>query len=91
MLRFICRILCFVLTPAVVWPSFSWGEFYAGLDAYTRGDYVAVLKEWRPVAEQGFREAQFVLGGIYDGGKGVPEDHQKALKWFRKAADQGHP
>jgi TPR repeat protein len=27
---------------------------------------------------------------MYSNGTGVPEDDAEALKWFRKAAEQGH-
>ena len=33
--------------------------------------------------------AQFHLGVMYAAGKGVPQNHVEAMKWFRKAADQG--
>ena len=33
--------------------------------------------------------AQFLLGLAYDYGDGVPQDHEKALYWIRKAADNG--
>src|SRR5262249_31805490 len=33
--------------------------------------------------------AQSYLGVMYAAGQGVPQDHAEAVKWFRKAADQG--
>ena len=27
---------------------------------------------------------------MYADGKGVPQDHREAAKWYRKAAEQGH-
>ena len=30
------------------------------------------------------------LGVMYDEGEGVPEDDKEAVKWYRKAAEQGH-
>jgi len=27
---------------------------------------------------------------MYGGGQGVQEDHSEAMKWYRKAADQGY-
>ncbi len=41
------------------------------------------------LAEQGDVNAQWVLGFMYDNGKGVPQDDQKALDWYKKAALQG--
>lgn len=84
------RLVCFILILGLSHPSLLLADFKAGLEAYRRGDYATVVKEWRPIAEQGFAEAQFTLGVIYDEGKGVPRNHEEALKWYRKAADQGH-
>ena len=33
--------------------------------------------------------AQYILGHKYAYGRGKPRDYAKALKWFRRAADQG--
>jgi TPR repeat protein len=57
--------------------------------AYARGDYAAALRFYRPLAEAGAYPAQFVLGGMYETGRGVPQDHAEAAKWYRKAAEQG--
>ena len=34
--------------------------------------------------------AQFQLGWLHEKGKGVPQDYAEAVKWYRKAAVQGH-
>ena len=49
---------------------------------------VALLRQ---AAENGQKEAQFNLGQMYLKGRGVKQDDRQAVKWFRKAADQGHP
>ena len=43
-------------------------------------------------AEQGFANAQYRLGYIYDYGDGkeVPQDFKQAFFWYSKAAEQGH-
>ena len=35
-------------------------------------------------------EAQYELGLLYEQGRGVIQDDEAAVKWFTKAADQGH-
>src|SRR5690242_18787255 len=41
-------------------------------------------------AEAGDSQAQFILGCAYrDGGPILPQNQAEAVKWFRKAADQG--
>ena len=40
-------------------------------------------------AEQGFAEAQSVLGLMYSLGLGVPQDSKEAAKWYNRSAEQG--
>lgn len=42
------------------------------------------------LAEQGNPEAQYKVGEMYEQGKGVPKDMDKAKEWFKKSAKQGH-
>ena len=63
--------------------------FDEGMAVYERGDYATALGEVRPLAEQGLAKAQFVLGIMYDYGRGVPQEYAEAVKWYRKAAVQG--
>ena len=35
------------------------------------------------------RTARYNLGMLYDTGHGVAQNHDEAVKWFRRAADQG--
>ena len=35
--------------------------------------------------------AQFGLGWMHENGEGVTKDAAEALRWYRMAADQGHP
>lgn len=62
----------------------------AGIDAWNAGNFAAAIREWRPLAEQGDRDAQFNLGQAYRQGKGVPQDLRIAQTWFLKAANAGH-
>ncbi len=65
-------------------------DFEAGKEAYYRGDYDTALKEWRPLAEQGFASAQNNLAKMYRRGEGVPKDDVLAHMWWSLAAAQGH-
>lgn len=62
----------------------------SGVDAWSRGDYAAAVKEWRPLAINGDADAQFNMGQAYKLGRGVPVDFKLAEGWYRRAADQGH-
>jgi TPR repeat protein len=35
--------------------------------------------------------AQYNLGVMYENGWGIPHDAETAVRWYRKAADQGVP
>ena len=76
-------LLLLVGTPA------SSADFFKGLDAYDRGDYATALREFTPLAEQGFSSAQFNLGVMYEKGRGVPQNYKTAVKWYPLAAEQG--
>ncbi|QCK16702.1 tetratricopeptide repeat protein [Mangrovivirga cuniculi] len=53
---------------------------------YEEGNYDAI----KVGAQAGMSEAQFFLGKMYANGKGEAKDIDKALKYYRKAADQGN-
>jgi len=58
--------------------------------AIEKGDFKTALAELNPLAAKGNANAQFMLGMMYDAGKGVKQDQQVAASWYRKAADQRH-
>jgi len=60
-----------------------------------QGEFGAALEALLPFAFQGIADAQYKVGVIYDysqqaGSTGVPENPFEAVKWYRKAAEQGH-
>jgi TPR repeat protein len=88
MLRFIVAslfILACGVTPAAA-QSLERAEA-----AYFRGDYSVAMQLMQPLAEQGDRHAQYLIGFMYERGHGVSEDHAKAAKWYGLAAERGHP
>lgn len=54
-------------------------DFHTGMDTNNRGDYATVLREWRPLAEEGNAVAQYNLGLQYVRGQGVPQDDMCAV------------
>jgi uncharacterized protein len=58
--------------------------------AYQRGDYSTAFRLLRSLANGGDPLAQVRLGVLYADGKGVAQDYAEAMKWYRKAADQGN-
>ncbi len=39
--------------------------------------------------EQGVKPAQLMLGNMHLSGEGVPQNYAEAMRWYRKAAEQG--
>lgn len=48
------------------------------------------FKWFLSAADQGFVEAEFVLGQCYEKGIGIEEDKEEALFWYKKAAAEEH-
>ena len=69
----------------------SCADLPKGDGATNSGNPPRALNEWRSLAEQGFAEAQFILGRMYAEGQDVAQDYPEAVRWFRRAADQGDP
>ncbi len=95
-------VLCFVsacstseesplsLPSAVTTPS-QMAQFERGQRAYDRGDYATALMVWRPLAEeQGDPNVQYAVGLAHEHSPGLPANYAEAVRWFRRAAEQGH-
>ena len=57
--------------------------------AYQKGEYATALRLARPLAADGDARAAYVLGLAYYRGRGVPQDHNEAVTWLRRAAEHG--
>lgn len=66
------------------------GDYRSGVAAWGRGDFAAAARDFRPAAETGDAEAQYMMGRLYSLGDGVPRDFVRAWQWFDRAARQGH-
>ena len=73
-----------------IWTSPACADVKTGVDAWSRGDYIKAVNEWRQPAINGDADAQFNLGQAYKLGRGVPVDLKAAEEWYRKASLQGH-
>jgi TPR repeat protein len=60
--------------------------------AFEAGHREEAFKLLNQAADQGIPKAQFLLGLLYERGRGgAPKDEKKAVEWFMKAALQGDP
>ena len=62
MQRFILAPSCILMMFAA---SISAQDIQKGLEAYNKADFDTALKEWKPLAEDGNRVAQYLLGYLY--------------------------
>ena len=61
-----------------------------GKALYEDKKYEAALPKLKVAAEKGKKGAQYRLARCYDKGHGVAENNAIAVKWYQKAAAQGH-
>lgn len=73
----------------IVFTPYSWAEFSSGQTAYEEGDFAVALQELLPHANKGNAEAQYLLGKMYSRVDGFNEMNE-AIKWYRKAAENGY-
>lgn len=71
--------LSIVFCLLVVFSSPSLGDWNKWHAAYKRGDYASILKEIQPLVKQNDHDALFWLGWLYEHGKGVEKNDEKAF------------
>jgi len=71
-------------------PTTPDGQYEMGNNYYRGVDYLHAAYWYRKAADQGHSGAQYILGTLYDDGKGVAKDSVQAKFWYQKAASQGH-
>ena len=64
-------------------------DYQRGMNAFAIGDWATALREFRPLAEQGDKAAQYNMGQLYAHGKGVRKSLDIAIYWWRSSARQG--
>jgi len=69
-------------------PAFA--DVKAGVDAWSRGDYAAAVREWEGPAAAGDPDAMFNLGQAYRLGRGVVISPARAEALYARAAAAGH-
>lgn len=65
-------------------------EFARGIAAYHDWEHEKAYEIFGALAEQGHAPAQAYLGHLYLRGVDVPQDFDKAARWYRQSAEQGH-
>jgi uncharacterized protein len=60
-----------------------------GFEAFDREDYSIAFEILLPLAEAGVLDAQTTIAGMYMVGKGTTADRERAIEWYRIAANKG--
>ncbi|MDF8334245.1 SPOR domain-containing protein [Novosphingobium cyanobacteriorum] len=84
------RLLFPMLAATTMGAAPAFADVKDGVDAWTRGDYPAAVKQWQGPAAKGDADAMFNMGQAYKLGRGVPRDPAKAEQMYRLAAEKGH-
>ena len=90
-MRIVPAILTSLAIALVAAPSPSHGApTDQAVIAMRKGEYRKAFNELRPLAAKHNVNAEFLLGMLYDSGKGVAQDQAAAAMWYRRAAEQRH-
>jgi uncharacterized caspase-like protein len=65
--------------------------FEAGRVATARKDYAEARRLYEQAAAAGYAMAMNNLGGVYEGGDGVPQNYVEAARWYGNAVAAGEP
>lgn len=85
--------IAFLAAVLALWALFAppaRADYSDGVSAFARGDYVTALVAFKQAARAGHVRAQFTLGFMYRGGRGVARDSAQAARWYAMAAEHGH-
>lgn len=66
------------------------GQLKQAEDALTAERYADAEKMLKPLADRGSAKAAWLLGDLYQSGRGIPRNNSKAKQWLEKAAAAGH-
>src|SRR3984957_13249052 len=73
------------------YPDVTRFVFEAGRVATARKDFTEARRRYEQAAAAGYAMAMNNLGGVYEGGDGVPLNYVEAARWYGKAVAAGEP
>ena len=75
----------FIISPSIIFLI-----FVLPFSGFSKKNPQLHFNEGKLTAIEGDADAQFELAGLYAEGDGVKQDLTEAVKWYQKAAEQGH-
>lgn len=65
------------------------GSLYEEGKGGMQQDYLKAAKWYRKAADQGYSQAQYNLGLLYEDGNGMGQDYYEASQWYKRASKNG--
>jgi len=84
------RVFAFVAVCLLLAGPTVAGPLEDGRAAYQRSDDATAVRLLKPLADDGDAAAQFLVGVMYENGRGVPQRFVEAVKWYWLSAKQGN-
>lgn len=84
------RVRALLLSVALAGSSPVLGTTADGVRKWRAGDWAGAVAEWTQPAAAGDPDALFNMGQAYRLGRGVPQNVDVALEYFRRASARGH-
>ena len=83
------RVLLPLIAAAMIISGAAVADMKSARRAFLRADYAAAHAEFLRLARTGDADAQTSVAEMYLAGRGVEQNPQQAVEWFRAAARQG--
>ncbi len=86
----LCALLMNAAPVVSVAAQTSQQDLGVGGEHFKKEQFAQAFAPLKEKAEMGHVEAQYMVGWMYQLGKGVAMDKQAAIGWYQKAAGKGH-
>lgn len=84
----LCSVLLFTVLSSVHILAQGADEYTRALASYQEKDYGKAYGVIQKEAQEGNKEAQYILAQMYENGEGVKKDLLKAVHWYKQAASK---
>jgi hypothetical protein len=81
--------MAILVSAAIVQPAWA-GPAEDGMSAAAQGDFDLARRLWVQAANKGDAAAAFLLGDMYEHGRGIDVDRVEAGRWYFLAAEKGN-
>ena len=87
-MKYVLSLLLMLIMSA---PALAEASFEEAVALFEDKEFKSAREVAEPLANDGDARAMAMMGALYQMGSGVKPDLEKAVSWFTKAAEKGHP